>query len=61
MASNHKAGESGETLATDLRFSFVYCGPSLVQVNGFRVKIITIRFVTSELHQTKKKTKRYRR
>ena len=59
MASDRKAGESGEVFATDLRFSFVQfeklCS---VQAKSFRVKIITIHFAKIELHQEKKKKKK---
>ena len=55
MASDHKAGESSEALATNLRFSFAKSrGPSSVQAKGFRAKIITILFANVELHREKK-------
>ena len=55
MASNHKAGESGEALATD----FLLCnlksrGPSSVQAKGFRATIVTTCFINKALHQRKK-------
>ena len=61
MASDCKAGESGEALATDLRFllhNLKNRGPSPVQAKGFRATIITIRFVNKALHQTKQKKKK---
>ena len=67
MASDHKAGESSEALATDLRFllrNLKSRGPSSVQAKGFRAKIITILFANVELHREKNKNKnnwRYRR
>ena len=61
VASDCKAGESGEALATDLDFLFRNLksrGPSLVQAKGFRATIVLIRFVNkAALHWTKKKTK----
>ena len=60
MASDHKAGESSEALATDLRFllrNLKSRGPSSVQAKGFRAKIITILFANFELHREKNKNK----
>ena len=60
MASDRKAGESGQTFPTNLRFFLCNLksrGPSSVQVKGFRAKIITILFANVELHQEKKKKK----
>ena len=54
MASDCKAGESGEALATNLDFllrNLKSRGPSSVQVKGFRVTIVTIRFVNKALHE----------
>ena len=45
MASDHKEGEPGEALATDLRFSFD------LALKSFRAKIITILFANVELHR----------
>ena len=64
MASDCKAGESVEALATDL--DFLLCnlksrGPSSVQAKGFRATIVSIRFVNKTLHQTKKKPGRRKR
>ena len=57
MASDHKAGESSEALATDLLRNLKSRGPSSVQAKGFRAKIITILFANVELHREKKKNK----
>ena len=60
MASDCKAREAGEALATDLDFLLYNLkgrGPSSVQAKGFRATIVTIRFVNKTLHQKKKKTK----
>ena len=59
MASDCKAGESGEALDTDLKFyNLKSRGPSVVQAKGFPAKIITILFANVELHQEKKKRKK---
>ena len=61
MASDCKAGESGEALATDLHFllrNLKGRGPSSVQAKGFRATIITIRFVNKALHQTRRRRKK---
>ena len=61
MASDHKAGESGEALATDLNFllrNLKSRGPSSVQAKSFHDKIITILFANVELHWKKKNNKK---
>ena len=61
MASDRKAGESGEALTTDLDFllrNLKSRGPSSVQAKSFRAKIITILFANVELHREKKKKKK---
>ena len=57
MASDCKAGESGEALATDLDFllrNLKSRGPSSGQVKSFRATITTIRFVNKALRQSNK-------
>ena len=59
MASDCKAGESGEALATDLFLCNLKSrGPSSVQAKDFRATIVLIRFVNKALHQSKKKKKK---
>ena len=61
MASDCKAGESGEALTTDLDFllrNLKSRGPSSVQAKGFRATIVMIHFVNKALHQSKKKKKK---
>ena len=61
MASDHKAGESGEALATDfLLRNLKSRGPSSVQAKGFRATIITILFANKALHRVKKEERRRR-
>ena len=61
MASDRKAGEAGEALATDLRFSYSYLkirGPSSVQAKGFHATVIMIHFVNKALHRVKKEERK---
>ena len=61
MASDRKAGESGQTFPTNLRFllrNLKSRGPSSVQAKSFRAKSITILFANVELHREKKKKKK---
>ena len=63
MASDHKAGESGEALghlvATDfLLRNLKSRGPSSVQAKGFCATIVTIRFANKALHRVKKEERR---
>ena len=57
MASNHKAGESGEALPDFLLRNLKSRGPSSVQAKSFRAKFITILFANVELHREKNKNK----
>ena len=49
MATDCKAGESGEALATDFLRNLKSRGPSSDQAKGFRATIITIHFVNKAL------------
>ena len=58
MASDCKAGESGEALTTNLDFllrNLKSRESNLIQAKGFRATIVMIHFVNKALHQSKKK------
>ena len=61
MASHRRAGESGQTFPTNLRFflhNLKSRRPNSVQAKSFRAKSITILFANVELHREKKKKKK---